>query len=149
MLILTTTSTGQYFNLYRNPGLLAAMSESNKKLTSSVQDVAEEKPAFGSRYTTPTYALLGSLKGYRIQIFDRRRRCLEPECLGPRPTSSRPTRKNHRIIIETTFETCTSGRKRDIQFKTCKTLVYLFHYIILATCIKREKKKSSGTISTR
>ena len=82
--------------------------------------------------TTPiNFALLGSLKGYCIQISNRRRRCLEPECLGPCPTSSRPTRKNHRVIIKTTFETCTSGWKREIQFKSFKTLVYLFrclHY---------------------
>ena len=89
------------------------------------------RPRCGGRETCLRFTVLrlsipclGLLKGYHIQISDRRRRCLEPECLGPRPTSSRPTRKNHRIIIETTFETCTSGPKRDIQFKTCKTLVY-------------------------
>ena len=43
---------GQHFLfLYRELGLLSAMSESNKKVTSSVQDVVvEKKPAFGSRY---------------------------------------------------------------------------------------------------
>ena len=127
---------------------------SNKKVTSSVQDVAEEKPAFGSRYYGYLRLCLGPLKVCHIQVSDGRRRCMEPECLGPRPTSRRSTRKNHRIIIETTFETCTSGRKRKIQFKTCKTLVYLFWiFLYISTCIKSGKKIISfyflGTISTR
>ena len=87
------------------------------------------------------YDLLGSHIGCHIQVSYRRRRCLDPECLGPRPTSRRPTRKNHRIIIETTFETCTSRRKREIQFKTFKTLVYLFHYSLLRLALKEGKKK--------
>ena len=112
----------------------------NKKVTSSVHDVAEEKPAFGSRYYGCLRFAWASLKFHGLQVSNGRRRCMEPECLGSCPTSRRSTRKNHRIIIETTFETCTSGRKRKIQFKTCKTLV-LFISLFYLYCDSQLKTK--------